>query len=159
MHTEEVRVTSAESFCGKTDSHHSTHVQPYANLFTANVQNEVRNPPQPQPPALHAEVAGVVFPVEATLLSWMTNTSTLEVERRFWGAGMCFPTFHLLVSFPEYFIILVCHFEHHWLCRLLNCFLFGCGWNVTTIHTFTQVLCINFRYLYFTWVYLHHYIY
>ena len=63
--------------------------------------------------ALHAEVASVVFPIEATLLSWMTNTSALEVERCCWGGGMCFPTFQLLVSFPEYFIILPCHFEHH----------------------------------------------
>lgn len=63
--------------------------------------------------ALHAEVASAVFPVEATLLSWMTNTSALEVERCCWGGGMCFPTFQLLVSFPEYFIILPCHFEHH----------------------------------------------
>lgn len=45
----EMHVTSAESFCGKTVSHNSTLVWPYANPFTVDVQNEAINPSRPQP--------------------------------------------------------------------------------------------------------------
>lgn len=57
--------------------------------------------------ALHAEVAGALLPIDATLLRRTTNTSAPKVERHSLEGGMCLATFHLLVSFAEYSIILV----------------------------------------------------
>lgn len=57
--------------------------------------------------ALLAEVAGALLPIDATLLRRATNTSAPKVERHSLGGGMCLATFHLLVSFAEYSIILV----------------------------------------------------
>lgn len=59
--------------------------------------------------ALHTEVAGALLPIDATLLRRTTNTSAPKVERNSLGGGMCLATFHLLVSFAEYSIILVCY--------------------------------------------------
>lgn len=92
--------TSLGSFPTKTDSHNSTQVPSYANPCTANVLNEITNPTEPDPSTPSPRLLLWCSPVEATLLSWLTNTWALEVERCCWEKGLrASPHFTCLLVF------------------------------------------------------------
>lgn len=73
-----MHAASAESFCGKTVSLNSTPAAQCKHIYRQCAKQN-HNPSTTPTQAVHADVVGAVFPVEATLLSWMSNTSTLEV--------------------------------------------------------------------------------